>query len=432
MEQSKLIRPRYKLINARRRRGWEQADVAAALDHVAVSTIVHWEDGTKNPHAHYVKKLCDLFGVEDVADLDLQIEFNAPAQNREETIAVYRREFFEYLQATAIVAGVEPVVLLSATVDDPKEFVGACRVVLDECWDQRNHQNRSALADNTITTLMPSLRELAMKPSSSQHEAASLALEAKVLQIGIATKKEDYRRRVSLGSDMVLIGKTSGDKNLHVMALGWHGNTYVNCYFQPETAIAIYKSSLPFLTDVSPLNQADIYMGLAAACALDEKDTDKEAKKARDYIELARGAMPDNPEADQLYPLIRTGQTELDWREGETNLILVRRFPSNKEYAQRAYESLMKSASQEAMSTDYRGGILIKQAEAALCIRNRDQFFDGLEEGIHIAIQTGNQRQISKAVAVLQKTLRGWRNEKRYQDLDAIVQEIMRPTKIRS
>ena len=119
-------------------------------------------------------------------------------------------------------------------------------------------------------------------------------------------------------------------------------------------------------------------------------------------------------------------------REGGTNLLLIRRFPSQKEYGQRAYETLMKAASQEAMDIWYRSDTLIKQAEAALCIRNLDQFFRSLEEGIHIAIQTDHQPHIAKAVAILQKTPRKWRNEKRYQDLDAIVQEIMRPTKIRS
>ena len=218
--------------------------------------------------------MCDLFGVEDVADLDLQIEFNAPTQSREETIAVDRREFFDYHQVTAVIARVEPVVLLNATVDDPKEFLHACRVVLDECW-VKYHQNNKTLADSTITTLMPGLRELAMKPSSSQYEAASLALEAKVLQIMIAGDKQDYKRRISLGSDMVLIGKTSGDKNLHVMAQGWNSDTYANCYHQPETDLALLKKALTCLNDVSPLNQADIYMGLAKAYALDPNETDK-------------------------------------------------------------------------------------------------------------------------------------------------------------
>jgi hypothetical protein len=425
-------RPRYELDNACVMKGWNDGDLAARLDpKVNAETVRRWRTGEQTPYKYHITQMCVLFEVKHPKELNLDAQFNALTQSREETIAVYRREFFEYLKATSIVAGVEPVVLLSATVDDPKEFLGACRVVLDECWDQHNRQKRSALADNTITALMPSLRELAMKPSSSQHEAAALALEAKVLQIRIATRKEDYKRRVSLGSDIVLIGKASGDKNLHAMAAGWHGNTYVNCYFVPEAAIAIYKSILPFLTDVSPLNQADIYMGLATACALDENDADKEATKTRDYITLARMAMPDNPEADPLYPGICMGQAELDLREGETNLILARRFPSKKEYTQRAYESLMKSASQEAMDIWYRSGTLIRQAEAALCVLNREQFFDGLEEGIHIAIQTGNQRLISRAVAVIQKAPLKWRNEKRYQDLDAIVQEIMRPTKIR-
>jgi hypothetical protein len=171
-------------------------------------------------------------------------------------------------------------------------------------------------------------------------------------------------------------------------------------------------------------------MGLATTSALDEKDTNREATNARNYITRARMAMPDNPEADPLYALIRTGQAELDYREGKINLFLARRFPAQKEYAQRAYESLMKSARQEAISTDYRCGTLIRQAEAALCIPNMDQFFGGLEEGLSVAIQTDNQREISKAIAVLQKTPRGWRTEKRYKDLDAIVREIMTPTRI--
>src|SRR5437667_1967044 len=177
-------------------KGWNDADLAARLDpKVNAETVRRWRTGEQTPYKYHITQMCVLFEVKHPKELNLDAQFNALTQSREETIAVYRREFFEYLRATSIVAGVEPVVLLNATVDDPKEFLHACRVVLDECWNLYA-QDCNALADNIITSFMPSLRELAMKPSPSQHEAASLALEAKVLQIGIATGKEDYKRRV--------------------------------------------------------------------------------------------------------------------------------------------------------------------------------------------------------------------------------------------
>jgi hypothetical protein len=409
-------------------KGWSDADLAAMLKPaVSAETVRRWRSGDQTPYKYHITQMLVLFGVKHPKELDLDAQFNASTQSREEAIAVYRREFFEYLKATSIVAGVEPVVLLSANVDDPSEFLRACRVVLDECWDQFN-QNRGTLADSTVTVLMPGLRELALKKSPHQHEAALLAIEARVLQILIATRKEDYRRRVSLGSDIVLLGESSGDSNLHAMAVGWHSNTYVNCYTQPETAFNHLNSVLPLINDVSPLNQTDIYLELSTACALDERDTDKEATRAHKYMELARIAMPDNPEADPLYQLIHTDQAGLDLREGKVNLVLARRFPSEKKYAQKAYESLVKSANKDTISPT--GATRIRLAEASLCILDMDQFFSGLEDGLSVAIQKHNQRQISRAIVVLQKTPRGWRSEKRYKDLDAIVREIMTPTRI--
>ena len=139
--------------------------------------------------------------------------------------------------------------------------------------------------------------------------------------------------------------------------------------------------------------------------------------------------MPDNPEADPLYPCIYTGQAELDLHEGKTNLILAKRFPSKKAYAQRAYDAFVKSMSQEAMCTEYRCNALVRQADAARCVGNMDHFFGGLEEGLRIARQIGDQEHITIIITVLQDTPRGWRKEKRYKDLDAMIREIMTPEK---
>ena len=263
---------------------------------------------------------------------------------------------------------------------------------------------------------MPGLRELATEKSPYQHEAASLTIEAKILQLEIAAHKEDYKRRVSLGSDAVLIGETSGDKNLHTIAAGWHSNTYLN-YNQPETAIDILNKALPHINNVSPLNQAAIYMELFRACVLDKKDADENAKKARDYVELAHMAMPEDPESDPLYQCIRVGQSELDKYEGKMYLVLAKRFPANKEYGQKAFDTLVKSTTKEAMDTGHRCDALIHQAEAARCVNNMTHYFDCLEEGSRIALYRGYQDLSTKIIFALQKTPRRWRNEQQYKDL---------------
>src|SRR5579859_158584 len=199
------IKPRYELKNARLRMGLTEVELADKIESFDVETYRRWEAGIQTPHPGQVKILCDFFEVDHPKKLNLDAQFNAPAQSREEEI-MYRRELFEYLRATSIVAGVDPSILLNATVDDPKEFLRSAHIVVNECWayyDQGNY----ALADSIITVLMAGLRSLAMEKSPSQHEAASLAIEARILQTIIATPKEDYKRRESLGLDMVLIVK---------------------------------------------------------------------------------------------------------------------------------------------------------------------------------------------------------------------------------
>lgn len=50
-----------RLISARERRGWTQAEVAAALG-VSELTVGRWERGETFPHPYHRKKLCELFG----------------------------------------------------------------------------------------------------------------------------------------------------------------------------------------------------------------------------------------------------------------------------------------------------------------------------------------------------------------------------------
>ena len=245
------------------------------------------------------------------------------------------------------------------------------------------------------------------------------------MQMIIAVRKLDFVRLVELGEDAVRFGKISGDNRLLVTAMRWHGDTYKNYYYQPKTAITIYNDALK-CGDISLLNKADIYIGLAVAYAQNHTEEDYETE-AQKYAELAQMTMPEYPEQDPLFRFIRTGQSEIDQRVGKVYLILAKRFPTKKEYAQWAYDAYEKATSKQSLSISYRCQALINKADAALGIGKMYSYLDCLEEGVPIARQTDNQQRLIEAVTILQKAPRGWRNEKRYKDLDAIVREIMTP-----
>ena len=46
-----------------------------------------------------------------------------------------------------------------------------------------------------------------------------------------------FKERELYCIEAVQFGALSGNQNLHALALSWHGNTYTNCYFQPQNAV---------------------------------------------------------------------------------------------------------------------------------------------------------------------------------------------------
>jgi hypothetical protein len=268
-----------------------------------------------------------------------------------------------------------------------------------------------SLCSFLLAAIQPTLENLASRLSKYHHQAASLVVEAKIIQMIIAGHKAKLARRETLGSDAVRFGAMSKDPNIHALALSWHGDTYKSYYCQPELAIANFTDALN-CGDISLLNKAAISMDLAKAYALGGNE-----KLARDFVEKAHIAMPDNPELDPLYQCIRVGQSELDMIEGNVYLVLAKRFPAKTEYAQLAYNAFVKSTSRRSLSQLYRSQTLIQKADAARGIGERRYYLDCLEEGVHIALQIGSEHYIALAVTVLQKAPMKWRNEHQYVEL---------------
>jgi hypothetical protein len=293
-----------------------------------------------------------------------------------------------------------------------------CQAVIKGCWKLLD-LNGNDIADYFLSVCMPELESLAKHLSPHRHDAAMLAVEAKIIQVKIAKRKLNFARRVSLGEDTVRIAEMSGDGNIHAMALSWHADTYKDGYHQPGTAIATFNDALKCGDGISSLNKADIFVGLAIAYALDSTQDNYETK-ARDYAEQAHMMMPDDPELDPLYRLIRTGQAELNMHEGRMYLILAEKFPAKK-YAQMAFDAFSKSMSIQPLDIGYRCQTLIHRADAARATGDMDNYLNCLGEGVPIARQTDSEQHIAKAVTIIQKAPRKWRNEQRYIELCKIL-----------
>src|SRR5436309_7668176 len=112
-------------------------------------------------------------------------------------------------------------------------------------------------------------------------------------------------------------------------------------------------------------------------------------------------------------------------REGKMYLILARRFPSQKKYAERAHDIFVESASRQFLNRINLGGMLIYKADAARAIGNMNDYLDCLTEGLCIALQIGSNREMTHAIAVIQSCPPRWRNEQKYKDLQKEVRRIM-------
>jgi transcriptional regulator with XRE-family HTH domain len=409
---------RYKLTDARNARGISKTELA---DEVSADegSVARWESGTQTPNDYHIGRLCVFFGVPPV-ELNIDAEFNdkASTQCREDELITMletydRRQLLDLLSRLSVFAGIDLTALFSTTVIAPEKLLNVCEAVVEQCWNLLD-QNGGDIADFLLSKCVSELESLATHASNYRYQAASLIVEAITLQIIIAIRKINHARYKRLGSDVVRFGEMSGDSNIHALALGWHGVLYYNR--QPEKATALFNDALKCGNAISLLNKADIYIGMAHAYAIEGNE-----KLARDFAQLAQMTMPDDPELDPLYHLIRTGQSELDQRVGRVYLVLAEKFPGKDNYAETAYNACKESTSKQSLSTTYRSQALIYKAEAACVMKNMDDYLDCLGEGVPILKQTGNQQQIAKAVKILQKAPMGWRNEKRYIEIRKIL-----------
>jgi hypothetical protein len=429
---------------------------------VADHDIARWERGTRRPGPYYREKLCVLF--QTTADKlgfipqDVSFEQNGekselaqeeekerettllqpchtemtrdilesagphpfvilgPVKGFREFMDMIRRQFIEALAKLGLTTsfGNLSLALVSSPTVDPEEYLAQCSFTIDTCWEWLSRGSYQKV-EKALHLNVPTLTRFANTLSPFQGIAAGLAMQAKIMQVILATHKLDFVAREIFCAEAVRYGELSGNVRLYTTALHWQGNTYVYCYRQPQTAIPIFNNALTHIGDDALLSRSGICSLLSIAYA-QEKTQDNYETKAREYAELARMTMPKHPELDPFYHCINFGQSELDQQEGKMYLHLAEKLP-NRSYAQLAYDAFDKSTSKQALNQGYRGGALIKKADAARALGDMREFVTCMEEGLHIAIEIDSKRRISEADDIMGYIPEKWQRETAVQEL---------------
>jgi tetratricopeptide (TPR) repeat protein len=257
--------------------------------------------------------------------------------------------------------------------------------------------------------------------------AAGLATQAKFMQVILAGHRLDFVNREIHCVDAVRLGALSGDRNLHAIALEWHGSTCTLCYDQPLRAIPLLNDALSSLDNelykdiqqrkrsllYAPpsLVRSAIYGSLSVAYAQNGDETE-----AREYAEMARTAMPSHPELDFWYRCIQFNASGLDKYKAIMCLHLADHFPES-DYAQKAYDALEESTSKQPLNQSSLGQALIKKADAAHSLGDMRGCMADLTKGFRIGDELKSLRRLIEAHNVISNMSEKWKRETAVKDL---------------
>lgn len=380
----------------REKRRLSQQDVA---DEIGCSRHIlsMWERGESDPQQYYIDRLCKYYGVQDPTELDLVPR--ALIMSLEEIIKMLerygRREVLAMLQTLPAFATVD-----LSTFLEPAEYLAQARLAIDTAWRDLNAGNFHEV-QRTLSAHVSSLTRFAYIISPFQEQAAALAVEAKILQVLLANRDMQFGQRELCCAEAVQFGALSGDPNLLALALFWHGDTFTYCYHRPQRAIPLLSDALKSVSHVdgNPLTATLIYSDLSIAHAQNRDEC-----SALHCIEASYSVMPGNPTLDNR--LYRIGPAEVDQAVGKTYLELAEYLPDR--YAQKAYDALEQSTNKQARSIDYLVQALIRKADAARLLNEKNECIDNLTEAYRKVTGTHRIKQIDD---VLGRVPQSWRQE---------------------
>ncbi len=404
-------------------------------------TYWNWEKGHTTPHLCEIKDLRDTIRFTGT-DTELLEVFEVPVEKRQEAVEEpqhalglpddsvdtqeFEKEQFELdaqkrktlgigLKAAGL-GFVDGTAILTGPIIGPAIYLPMAGIAINECWGHINHGDYNKV-ERSLYVHLPTLTEYANRESEYQTDAAELAVQAKVIEMIIATVRNDAPGRKRLATDCVRFGRISRNPFCIATAQDWLGSTLIYLYRQPEEAINIFNDALTGIktnlgSHDAMLNRSSIYSGLAIAYAQiqDETHAGENRKLALDYIELAYKAMPAHPELEPFSLGVRMGTSELDAYAGRTYLFLTEHFP-NDGYGQMAYDAFSNSVSKQALSPGSRSQMLVRKADSCIAIGERDEYESCMREGLALAIKINSPRRFSEMSDVIARVPGEWQRE---------------------
>src|SRR5436305_3657082 len=442
---TKIVEPlkeRSNMVKARKDAHLSQKDVSQKMN-VDIKSVNNWEKARTDPRHYQIDELREVIGFAGT-DKELLQVFTVEESNQEpchqeavhdtmnssdhpfviyiprsvkgfsEFMELFRRQFIE---ALAKITGVKlfdhvTLALVSSPTVEPEEYLALCSEGIETWWEWLNQGNYPRL-ERALLKHVPTLKRLANTISPFQGIAAGLVVEAKIMQIILATRNLDFVAREGYCAEAVRYGGISGNVRLYITALQWQGNTYVYCHRRPKKAVPIFNNALSHISDDTSLSKSGICSLLSIAYAQDNTQDNYETK-ARKNAELAQITMPKHPELDPSYKCLQFGQSEIDQQEGKMYLHLAEHFPN---YAQIAYDAFEMSTNKQSLNSDYLSGSLIKKADAARALGYMDKCVEDLTEGFRIGDEIGSLRRLIEANDVMGRMPPEWGRERAVQEL---------------
>ena len=272
--------------------------------------------------------------------------------------------------------------------------------LLEACW-QLSRGSELALAEELLPTCMAKIVPLAQQPSAYQQDAIKLAAQGFDLAGILASHRSgDMQARELYGKQAIQYSQLSGDQSLLIPSLRSLGTMYYYRGQYPQ-ALQVFRNGLQHVESVSPLQQACVYMSLAAGYA----HVDQEQESLH-YLGLALDTFPNNPETDPSFAYAEFDSPRMILWEGITR--------SRLGQTQQAID-IFNQIEQPAIAVPGRTRVEIinQQAKTAIFAGDLEQGSAYVEAGFKGAKSLGSQRRYSEAYENFKQMSLFWPQEKR-------------------
>ncbi len=286
------------LHSARLRRSWTREFVSKKVG-VSLTTYTKWELGQQIPPITSQKTLCEVFamssqelGFEEATHHPLDGYLNRPAPKH------------------------SPLPPIPQPKGEPARIAESCENWAESmgiCWKIYMQGGHLEL-EKQLPDYFCNLKGPALFPGPAQVKAAHVLSEAYQLQALLKLHRADFIAAQISCTQAINYSQLANDRNIFIAAQIRMGNILIY-HKQPRAALAAYEEASrhincadhyisPLLHSLTFLGMGTLYAGLGSE------------KEAMQYLQLAVGIFPDEPEEDLAYVYMREDASLFILHEG--------------------------------------------------------------------------------------------------------------------